>query len=234
MKQKTIRKKAFVKSLPILCSYIFLGAAYGILMQEAGYAWYISLGISMTVYTGAFQFMLITLLSGGASLLTIAVTAFLMNSRQVFYSLTFLEEFRKMGKRLPFMIHTLTDETYAVNLTLKDMKQGEKQDVMAWVALDSWCYWMVGSVIGGMAGQLLPFDTEGIDYCMTALFVTIFIDQWQQARDHRPALTGLLAASVCLLLFGSTTFMLPALLLTSGLLLFYGKSGKEEEKDAIQ
>lgn len=139
-----------------------------------------------------------------------------------------------MGKRLPFMIHTLTDETYAVNLTLKDIKQGEKQDVMAWVALDSWCYWMIGSVIGGMAGQLIPFDTEGIDYCMTALFVTIFIDQWQQARDHRPALTGLLAASVCLLLFGSTTFMLPALLLTSGLLLFYGKSGKEEEKDAIQ
>ena len=232
--KKEIRKTAFIKSLPILCSYIFLGAAYGILMQEAGFAWYISLGISMTVYTGAFQFVLITLLSGGASLLTVAVTALLMNSRQIFYSLTFLEEFQKMGRLLPFMIHTMTDETYAVNLTLKDMEPEKKQGVMAWLALDSWCYWMVGAVIGGMAGQLIPFDTEGIDYCMTALFVTIFMDQWQQARDHRPALTGLAAAIVSLFVFGSTTFMLPALLITSGLLLLYGKKEKGGKTDAVQ
>lgn len=220
-----------MRSLPILCSYIFLGAAYGILMQEAGYAWYISLGISMTVYTGAFQFVLISLLSSGASLVTVAVTALLMNSRQVFYSLTFLNCFRRMGRRLPFMIHTMTDETYAVNLTLNDLPQEEKQDVMAWLALDSWCYWMIGAVIGGMAGQLIPFDTEGIDYCMTALFVTIFMDQWEQAGDHRPALTGLLAAVVCLLIFGSTTFMLPALLITSGLLLLYGRRERGEKRD---
>ncbi len=232
--KKEIRKTAFIKSLPILCSYIFLGAAYGILMQEAGFAWYISLGISMTVYTGAFQFVLITLLSGGASLLTVAVTALLMNSRQVFYSLTFLEDFQKMGRLLPFMIHTMTDETYAVNLTLKDMEPEKKPGVMAWLALDSWCYWMIGATLGGMAGQLIPFDTEGIDYCMTALFVTIFMDQWQQARDHRPALTGLAAAIVCLFVFGSTTFMLPALLITSGLLLLYGKKEKGGKTDAIR
>ena len=112
-------KLAFVKSLPIMCSYFFLGAAYGIMMEETGFPWYVALLLSMTVYTGAFQFVLITFLSTGASLLTIAITALLMNSRQSFYSLTFLNDFKRMGKRKLYMIHSLTDETYAVNCTLE-------------------------------------------------------------------------------------------------------------------
>ena len=92
-----------------MCSYLFVSMAYGIMMEEAGFAWYVSLAVSLTVYTGAFQFLLITFLSSGASLLTIAVAAFLMNSRQTFYSLTFVDTFRKMGKRMPYMIHTMTD-----------------------------------------------------------------------------------------------------------------------------
>ena len=101
-----------------MCSYFFLGAAYGIMMEETGFLWYVALLLSMTVYTGAFQFVLITFLSTGASLLTIAITALLMNSRQSFYSLTFLNDFKRMGKRKLYMIHSLTDETYAVNCTL--------------------------------------------------------------------------------------------------------------------
>lgn len=115
-------KEAFVASIPIMCSYVFVAMAYGIMMEEAGFAWYISLFASLTIYTGAFQFLLITFLSGGASLLTIAVAAFLMNSRQSFYSLTFLKEFKTMGKKKWYMIHTMTDETYAVNLTLQDVR----------------------------------------------------------------------------------------------------------------
>ena len=128
--KKEIRKTAFLKSLPIMCSYLFVGMAYGMMMQEAGFGWYLSLAVSMTVYTGAFQFVLITLLSSGASFLTIGITAFLMNSRQLFYGLTFLDEFRKMGRRKPYMICTLTDETYAVNLTLEDEDEKKKQDQM--------------------------------------------------------------------------------------------------------
>ena len=120
-------KHAFIKSIPILCSYVFVSMAYGIMMEEAGFHWYYSLLISLTVYTGAFQFVLITFLSSGASILTIALTALLMNSRQTFYSLTFIDEFKKMGKRLPYMIHTMTDETYAVNLTLQAECQDEKK-----------------------------------------------------------------------------------------------------------
>ena len=120
---KTIIKYAFIKSLTIMCSYLFVSMAYGVMMEEAGFGWLYSLLISMTVYTGEFQFVLITFLSSGASLLTIMLTALLMNSRQIFYSITFLDDFRKMGKRKLYMIHTMTDETYAVNCTLELQKK---------------------------------------------------------------------------------------------------------------
>lgn len=220
-------KLAFVKSLPIMCSYFFLGAAYGIMMEETGFPWYIALLLSMTVYTGAFQFVLITFLSTGASLLTIAITALLMNSRQSFYSLTFLNDFKRMGKRKLYMIHSLTDETYAVNCTL-ELPRKEKEDTMFGVALLSHCYWMAATVAGAVLGQLIPFELEGIDFCMTALFVIIFMDQWKKASSHIPALAGLICGIACLLIFGQSSFILPALLLVSGILFFAGRKEATE------
>lgn len=217
IKKDNLIKEAFVKSLPIMCSYIFLSIAYGMTMENSGFHWYYSLLISMIVYTGAFQFVLITFLSAGTSVATIALTAFLMNSRQMFYSLTFLETFKKVKRGKWYMIFSMTDETYAVNCTVDgETKRGRK--VMFFVALFSWCYWMVGSVIGGVVGHMLPFQLEGIDFCMTALFVIIFIDQWEKTKNHKPAITGLAVAIVCLFIFGKTTFMLPALILVSGIL----------------
>mgnify|MGYP000094890664 FL=1 len=220
-------KLAFVKSLPIMCSYFFLGAAYGIMMEETGFPWYVALLLSMTVYTGAFQFVLITFLSTGASLLTIAITALLMNSRQSFYSLTFLNDFKRMGKRKLYMIHSLTDETYAVNCTL-ELPRKEKEDTMFGVALLSHFYWMAATVAGAVLGQLIPFELEGIDFCMTALFVIIFMDQWKKASSHIPALAGLTCGIVCLLIFGQSSFILPALLLVSGILFFAGRKEASE------
>lgn len=220
-------KLAFVKSLPIMCSYFFLGAAYGIMMEETGFPWYVALLLSMTVYTGAFQFVLITFLSTGASLLTIAITALLMNSRQSFYSLTFLNDFKRMGKRKLYMIHSLTDETYAVNCTL-ELPRKEKEDTMFRVALLSHCYWMAATVAGAVLGQLIPFELEGIDFCMTALFVIIFMDQWKKASSHIPALAGLTCGIVCLMIFGQSSFILPALLLVSGILFFAGRKEASE------
>ena len=220
-------KLAFVKSLPIMCSYFFLGAAYGIMMEETGFPWYVALLLSMTIYTGAFQFVLITFLSTGASLLTIAITALLMNSRQSFYSLTFLNDFKRMGKRKLYMIHSLTDETYAVNCTL-ELPRKEKEDTMFGVALLSHCYWMAATVAGAVLGQLIPFELEGIDFCMTALFVIIFMDQWKKASSHIPALAGLTCGIVCLMIFGQSSFILPALLLVSGILFFAGRKEAAE------
>ena len=216
----TTLKTAFVKSIPIFCSYVFVSMAYGMMMASAGFPWYDSLLVSLTVYTGAFQFVLITFLSSGASLITIALTALLMNSRQSFYTLTFLKEFKQMGRRRLYMIHTMTDETYAVNCTL-DLPKKEKEDTMFLVALFSRCYWMIGSVLGGILGQIIPFDLTGIDFCMTALFLIIFIDQWEKAEKHTPALTGLAIGVICLLIFSENRFMLPALLIVSVLLLLF-------------
>lgn len=118
------------------------------------------------------------------------------------------------------MIHTMTDETYAVNCTL-ELSEKEKEQVMFYVALFSRCYWMTGAVIGGILGQVLPFDLQGIDFCMTALFVIIFIDQWEKNKNHLPALTGILVAVFCLVIFSESSFMLPSLLITSGILLIW-------------
>lgn len=155
-----------------MCSYIFVSMAYGMMMENAGFAWYYSLLTSLTVYTGAFQFVLITFLSSGASIVTIAVTALLMNSRQSFYSLSFLETFRKMGRKKLYMIHTMTDETYAVNCTIEDKDENSRKEMFL-VAFFSRCYWMFGAVMGGLIGQLIPFELNGIDFCMTALFIII-------------------------------------------------------------
>ena len=217
-----------------MCSYLFVSMAYGIMMENAGFKWYYSLLVSLTVYTGAYQFVLVTLLSSGASILTMALTAFLMNSRQSFYALTFVDEFNHMGKRKLYMIHTMTDETYAVNCTLPDTGK-ENQSIMFWVAFLSRCYWMVGAVAGGILGQIIPFDMTGIDFCMTALFVIIFIDQWEKTGDHKPAILGLSIAIACLVLFGARSFMLPALILVSGILMITirceeGKTKAEEAK----
>ncbi len=183
-------------------------------MEESGFEWYYSLLVSLSVYTGAFQFVLTTLLSAGASILTIMITALFMNSRQTFYSLSFVDEFSSMGWKKPYMIHTMTDETYAVNCTL-ELKDAEKKQVMFWVAFLSRCYWMTGAVIGGVLGQIIPFSLEGIDFSMTALFVIIFIDQWEKADTHKPALAGLAVGIISLLIFGENQFMLPALIIVS-------------------
>lgn len=220
---RNVMKSAFIKSLPVMCSYLFIGLAYGMSMQENGLKWYWSGLVSATVYTGAFQFVLITFLSSGASLVTVALTALLMNSRQSFYALTFLKDFKAMGARRFYMIHTLTDETYAVNCTLGELPEGERHDTMFTVAVLSRIYWISASALGGIIGQLIPFQLEGIDFCMTAMFVVIMLDQWEKTDHHAPALTGLIVGVACLVIFGASRFMLPALIITSALLALTGR-----------
>lgn len=230
MNQKEVLQYAFIKSLPVLCSYIFLGMAYGILMEEAGFPWFATLLASVIVYTGAFQFMLTSLMAAGASIVTIAVTCFLINSRQTFYALTFMDDFNQTGRFKPFMIFSLTDETYAVNCSL-EQEGNEKRRIMCPLAVYCWLYWIAGSVAGALVGQLIPFSMEGIDFCMTALFVIIFINQWEKTKKHTAALVGLGVGIVCLLVFGESRFMLPALILVSAILVFYNSrfSRRKEE-----
>lgn len=222
MKKNEIIKISLSKAMPILISYIFISMAYGIMMSSAGYNFLWSLGISLFVYTGAFQFVLVTFLASAASFLTIGLTALFMNSRQIFYSITFLKDFNSMKKRKWYMIHTLTDETYAVNCTLSnnEYSDDDRKNIMFYIALFSHTTWALGTIFGSVLGQIIPFDTTGIDFCMTALFVTIFVDQWLATNNHKPALIGLFSAIIFLCILGPSNFILPSLCITSGILLF--------------
>lgn len=199
-----------------MCSYLFVSIAYRMMMNEAGFAWYVSLLISFLIYTGAFQFLLITLLSSGTSLLTIGIMDFLMNSRQLFYSVFFVDIFNKMKQKW-YMIFTMTDETYAINCSLEE-NENEKE-VMFYVALFSRIYWLIGTLLGVFLGQMIPFDLTGIDFCMTALFIIIFYDQLEKNKDRFPAIVGIVVAIICLCIFGNQNFMLPSLIISSMVLL---------------
>lgn len=221
-------KEAFSRSVPVLCSYAFVSMAYSLMMQNAGFPWYLAPLISLTVYTGAYQFVLISFLAADAPLGTMILTALMMNSRQVFYALTFMEDFSRMGRRKPYMICTMTDETYAINCSLAP-DHPRRHDVMFYTAVLSKSYWVVGTALGSLLSRLIPWNLEGIDFCMTALFVVILIDRLEKAENRLPALIGGAIAVACLLAFGESVFMLPALLFTSGALLLMNQKGGEAQ-----
>lgn len=214
-------KYALGKTIPIMFSYLFLSMAFGIMMNQAGFPFYWAYLVSLTVYTGAFQFVIVSFLSAGAGIATIALTALAMNCRHMFYGVTFLKEFKSMGKRYPYMIFSLTDETYALYCSLEYPEELDHHQVMFDIAWLSRAYWLIGTLVGALLGQIIPFDFEGVDFCMTALFVTILIDQWKKTENHAPAVIGGVSAVVFLLIFGASRFMLPSLMMTTALLLIF-------------
>lgn len=214
-------KYALVKTIPIMFSYLFLSMAFGIMMNQAGFPFYWAYLVSLTVYTGAFQFVIVSFLSAGAGIATIALTALAMNCRHMFYGVTFLKEFKSMGKRYPYMIFSLTDEIYALYCSLEYPEELDHHQVMFDIAWLSRAYWLIGTLVGALLGQIIPFDFEGVDFCMTALFVTILIDQWKKTEDHAPVVIGGVSAVVFLLIFGASRFMLPSLMVTTALLLIF-------------
>lgn len=214
MKSKKIEavRYAFLQTIPVLCGYLFLGMAFGILLENAGYGVSWALLISLVVYAGSMQFVMVTFLTGGTNLLTVALMTLSINSRHMFYGLSFVEAFKKMGKKGLYMIFSLTDETYSVLCGTKVQKGMNEEDVQFYMAILNHSYWIVGSIIGAFIGNKIPFDTTGIDFAMTALFVVIFIEQWLGSKSHLPAVIGISCAVISLLLFGKDRFMLPALI----------------------
>ena len=206
---------AFRQTVPVLCGYLFLGLAFGLLLQQAGYGWPWAVLTSVIVYAGSMQFVLVGLLGGGfASLLSVALTTLSVNSRHLFYGLSFLETFRKMGRAKPYMIFSLTDETYSLLCNLQPPKGLDADRVRLYIALLDHAYWVAGSAAGAILGSVLPFDLTGIDFAMTALFVVIFVDQWRGAKSRLPAVAGLGFGLLWLVVLGPDRFLLPALVCT--------------------
>lgn len=216
--------RAFPKTIPVLCGYIFLGIAFGATMAQAGYgpAW--SLAASVFIYAGSLQFVMVPFLAG-ASLLTVAITALMVNARHLFYGLSFIERFKSFGAWRPYMIFSLTDETYSVFCSLPE---GEEDGVMLRIAAMDQCYWVLGSVIGGILAQQLPFDLTGIDYSMTALFIVICVERAQNAADRVPMAIGAVCSLVGLFLLGPAQFLAPSLAATAVLLTLLNFAKKKE------
>lgn len=207
------------KSIPVMLGYVFLGLAFGILLnKEAGLTWPWALFMSGIIYAGSMEFALIPLLATSTPLPTIALMTFLVNARHVFYGLTFMEPYREMGKKYPYMIWSLTDETYSVLCSCMNDPEAraENHQVYFQISLLHHIYWTVGSAIGCMLGAAITLDTTGIDFSMTALFVVILVDQIRSGGREAwiCALTGVVVGLVFLFALGASAFLLPTLAVT--------------------
>ena len=228
LKRKTIRQ-AFVRSIPVMAGYVVLGIGFGVLMHAAGYGLLWTLAMSLLIYAGSMQYVGVGLLSGGASVVTAILTTVMVNARHLFYSISMIRVYRDSGRLKPYLIFALTDETYSL---LCDGEVPEGADAELYRVLVSafdHSYWVIGSVLGSLLGAVLPFSTEGIEFSMTALFLTSFVEQWVKKDNRIPALTGLGATLLSLAVFGPERFLIPAMLLiTLVLSLLRGHLGRGE------
>ena len=197
-RKKTIQY-AFQKSIPIMTGYIVLGMGFGILLQKQGYGLLWAFLMSLCIYAGSMQY--------ATALMTLMV-----NIRHVFYGITMLTKYQKAGRKKPYLIFALTDETFSVVCDV-DLPEGvEENAYYFWISLLDQIYWVLGSLLGSIIGNTLPFNSAGVEFSMTALFVVIFVEQWEKTKQHFPALCGVLLSLLSLFIFGADDFLIPAMI----------------------
>ena len=204
---------ALQRTLPVLAGYLALGTAFGLLLNGIGLGVFWAAAMSILVYAGSAQFLAVSLIAGGTGLPQVALLTFLLNFRHFFYGLSMVGRYEGVGRRKGYLIFSLTDETYALLAGGVPPARVEPADYCFAVSLLDHCYWVAGSVLGATVGELITFDTTGVDFAMTALFVVLAVEQWKQAKSkgHAPALCGVCCGVVCLLVFGPDLFLIPAL-----------------------
>ena len=228
-------KKAFKDTLPVMAGYLVLGIGFGIIMTTSGYSPVWSLIMSLFIYAGSMQYAGIGLLTGGASLITVALTTLMVNARHLFYGISMVDKYEKTGKVKPYLIYGLTDETYALavaanNDTEKEVDITSQNKYFFLITVMDHFYWVTGSMIGALLGTIITFDTTGIDFALTALFITIFTDQWLKTKKHLPAIIGVAASALSLIIFGQQSFLIPSMILISAALLIMKRFAKEENE----
>ncbi|MBE6696128.1 MAG: branched-chain amino acid transporter AzlC [Ruminococcaceae bacterium] len=211
---KRMIRKAFFSTVPVMTGYLVLGFGFGILLKANGLKTILAPIMSLFIYAGSMQFVAVGLITEGASLITVALTTFLVNARHLFYGISMLDKFKSIGKRKLYLIFALTDETYSLLCNdFPDMTEKEKKSYYLFVSLFDHIYWVAGSLLGAIFGALVKFDSRGIDFVLTALFITIFLEQWLGTKKHIPAVIGVAASVLCLVIFGSESFLIPSMLL---------------------
>ena len=229
MKQKSALRAALPHTIPVMLGYLFLGAAFGILLSSKGYHWGWAVLMSVFIYAGSMQFVAIGILTGPFLPLQAVLMTLMVNARHAFYGISMLTKLKDMGKKKPYMIFSLTDETFSLLCSSKVPEGVDKNRFLFFVSLLDQIYWVIGSAEGGIIGSLVSFNTKGIDFVMTALFTVIFVNQWEENKNHIPALIGLGTSALCLMAFGPSNFILPSMALIVLALTFLKKPMGEVE-----
>lgn len=225
-------KYAFKQSVPIMAGYIVLGMGFGVLLESKGYGVLWAIAMSVFIYAGSMQYVAINLITGGASLIATALMTLMVNARHLFYGISMLDKYKNTGKYKPYLIFALTDETYSLVCSGKIQEEVDRNKYYFLVSLFDQVYWLIGSVIGSVVGSVLNFNTAGIDFSMTALFLVVFVEQWKSTKDHASAIAGVAASVVCLLIFGAGNFVIPAMISITVILLLMRKFRKDSEEAA--
>ncbi|MBR2257878.1 MAG: AzlC family ABC transporter permease [Blautia sp.] len=202
---------AFKNTIPIFFTYLFIGIAFGILMSDAGYGVLLSTASAFFIYAGSMQLVMVPMMTSGASLLSLALMTFFINARHIFYGIGFIEKFRRMGWRYPYMVLTLTDETYSILCSVKYDKGLDEDKASFLISMLNHLYWVFGCFTGACVGRFLQFDMRGIEFSATAFFLVVVVNQWRQYRSKLPFLTGAVCALGYYLLLGKDYFLIPAL-----------------------
>ena len=213
-------KKALIDTLPVMTGYLMLGAGFGILMATNGFTFVHSLLMSVFVYAGSLQYLGISLISSGASFISIAISSFLVNARHLLYGVSMFSKYRKVKKGKPYLIFALTDETYSLVCNETD------ETYFFLVSIFDHLYWISGTIIGSLLSNFITFNTEGLDFVLTALFIVIYLEQWLTSKDTYSALSGLLLTTICLLIFGRDDFLIPSMVLIVVTLLLKRRIGE--------
>lgn len=223
-------KYAFKQSLPIMAGYIVLGMGFGVLLETKGYGVGWALLMSGFIYAGSMQYVTINLLTAGASLISAALMTLMVNARHLFYGISMIERYRDTRPYKPYLIFGLTDETYSVVCSGTVPEGVDEKKYFFLVTLFAQCYWVLGSVIGSLLGSVLTFDSTGIDFSMTALFLVVFVEQWRSTKNHTSAIVGVAASLICLLIFGADQFLIPSMISITVLLTVLRKKLELYEK----
>lgn len=215
MKDRKIRMKAlraaFPHTIPIFAGFWFLGMTYGIYMNVSGFSFWYPLLMSLTIFGGSLEFVAVSMLLGTFAPLQTLIMTLMIQARHLFYGIAMLDKFKGMGWKRFYLIFGMCDESFSINCSAEIPEDVDKGWFMFFVTLLNQIYWVSGATLGGLLGSLIRFNTEGLDFAMTAMFVAIFMEQWMKEKKHYTALIGLTASAVCLLLFGADSFMIPTM-----------------------
>jgi 4-azaleucine resistance transporter AzlC len=222
MKKKAL-KAAFPYTIPIFAGFWFLGMAYGIYMNVSGFPFIYPLVMSIVIFGGSLEFVAVEMLLSPFAPVQTLIMTLLIQARHLFYGLSMLDKFKDMGWKKYYLIYGMCDETFSINYTAKIPDGVDKGWFMFFVTLLNQIYWVTGATIGGLIGSLIHFDTNGISFVMTAMFVVIFMEQWLKEKHHISAYIGLGASLACLILFGADSFMIPTMIMIILLLAVFRK-----------